>query len=102
MKLSVGTRLRSAVCETEVIVVRAPDDDVDLTCGGEPMIPVDGDRQGIHDRRPGNQGAAQLGKRYGGDEFGFEVLVTRGGAGPLALGGAPLPIRAPKVLPSSD
>lgn len=44
----------------------------------------------------------QLGKRYGDDEIGLELLVTRAGAGPLQLGGAPLQIRQPKPLPSSD
>ena len=34
MDLKPGTRLASAVCETEVVVVKAPAADVDLRCGG--------------------------------------------------------------------
>lgn len=42
MNVKPGMRLRSAVCETEVVVVRAGDADVDLRCGGHPMVPVPG------------------------------------------------------------
>ena len=35
--VTAGQRLHSAVCATEVIVVRAPDAPVDLSCGGHPM-----------------------------------------------------------------
>ena len=38
MQVKMGSRLRSAVCSTEVIVVRAPSSDVGLTCGGAPML----------------------------------------------------------------
>ena len=37
-QLKAGTRLRSAVCNTEVMVVLAPSGDVELTCGGTSMI----------------------------------------------------------------
>ena len=37
-QLKAGTRLRSAVCTTEVIVTAAPADDLDVRCGGAPMI----------------------------------------------------------------
>ena len=33
-QVKVGSRLKSAVCATEVMVVGAPDADVDITCGG--------------------------------------------------------------------
>ena len=32
-----GTRLKSAVCATEVMVVAAPKEPVELSCGGAPM-----------------------------------------------------------------
>jgi len=38
MELRVGMRCRSVVCETEVIVVRAPSEPVELWCGGHPMV----------------------------------------------------------------
>ena len=40
MKLKPGTRLRSQVDATEVIVVRSPADDIEVACGGQPMIDV--------------------------------------------------------------
>ena len=36
-EIAAGKRLRSQACGTEVIVVRAPDQPVELTCGGSPM-----------------------------------------------------------------
>ena len=36
MRLKPGTRLRSQVDATEVIVIRAPDGDVVVACGGHP------------------------------------------------------------------
>ena len=41
MELKPGVRLRSATDTTEVIVVRAPGEPVDLRCGGHPMAPAD-------------------------------------------------------------
>ena len=35
-----GARLRSVTCATEVVVVKGAGE-VDLRCGGEPMVPVD-------------------------------------------------------------
>ena len=40
MKLIAGTRLRSHVCSTEVIVVRGAEIDGELTCGGAPLVPI--------------------------------------------------------------
>ena len=39
-QLKAGTRLRSNVCATEVMVVMAPDGDAELSCGGAPMIGI--------------------------------------------------------------
>ena len=36
-EIAPGQRLRSQAHGTEVIVVRAPDQPVELTCGGSPM-----------------------------------------------------------------
>ena len=40
MKLKAGTRVKSAVCATEVMVIQAPDADLDLRCGGAPMLAI--------------------------------------------------------------
>ena len=45
---------------------------------------------------------ALIGKRYSDDEQGLELLVTRGGAGTLAIGETPLALKDAKPLPASD
>jgi hypothetical protein len=37
-RIKAGLRLRSAVCSTEVMVIQAPADDVDVRCGGAPLF----------------------------------------------------------------
>jgi hypothetical protein len=95
----VGERLSCVGCSTELIVVRAPAGEVDITCGGEPLA--------AHGAEPGTQDAATdggtlLGKRYADEDSGLELLCTKAGAGSLAVAGEPLRIRDPKSLPSSD
>ena len=38
MELPMGTRLKSTVDTTEVVVVKAPTSSVDVRCGGKPMV----------------------------------------------------------------
>jgi len=101
MELKPGTRLRSQVCSTEVIVVKAPDGDVDLACGGAAMIPLDAPvaAGSIADA---HRGGTLLGKRYADETTGIEVLCTKAGEGALSLGSTPLPVKDAKPLPSSD
>jgi hypothetical protein len=96
-----GMRLRSAVCDTEVVVVVAREPEVDLRCGGHPMAPVPGDGppSGLTIRE---STGTLLGKRYASDAAGIEVLCTKAGAGGLSLGDDPMPVKAAKPLPSSD
>jgi hypothetical protein len=49
MTLKPGTRLRSQVDPTEVIVVRPGSAEVEVACGGHPMIDV----QARHQQREG-------------------------------------------------
>ena len=37
MQIKAGTKLYSAVCNTQIMVLRVPADDLDVTCGGLPM-----------------------------------------------------------------
>jgi hypothetical protein len=97
--IEVGSRLRSVSCSTEVIVVRAPADPVELTCGGRPMA---ADVEFTGPAGEGADGGTLLGKRYVDDVTGLEVLCTKPGAGGLAVDGRPLAIKAPKALPASD
>ena len=101
MQLTPGTRLESATCDTQVVVVKAPADvDVDLRCGGAPMRDLDsGDARSAP---IGPEGPSLLGKRYADDDLGLELLCTRGGDGALAVGDAPLTVKGAKPLPSSD
>jgi hypothetical protein len=100
MELKPGARLRSAVCSTEVVVVRAAP--VELRCGGRPMVMAEGAGRGdtVRDEAPA-QGTL-LGKRYADPESGLEVLCTKAGTGLLTLGDAPLLVKDARPLPSSD
>ena len=97
-----GLRLRSVTCETEVVVVKTPGAEVDLRCGGAPMVPVgeDGDAAGPP-AAPFDAGTL-MGKRYVTEDESLELLCTKPGAGSLAAGDAPLAVKGAKPLPSSD
>jgi hypothetical protein len=96
-----GARLRSSVCETEVVVIRAPQDDLAVACGGKPMVAMDG---------PAAEGAPEegwdsgslLGKRYVSADDAIELLCTKAGSGSLGLGDTPFELKGAKPLPSSD
>ncbi len=94
-----GTRLQSQVCDTQVIVVRAANTLDDLRCGGAPMVAMDAQRSGELD--PAFADGSVMGKRYV-DEAGAEVLVTKAGAGTLAVGSTALSRKEAKPLPASD
>ena len=100
-KLKPGSRLRSAVCATEVMVVAAPDADVELTCGGAPLVDI-GEKPSGGSPAPDAAEGTQLGKRYVNEAGDLEVLCTKPGDGSLALGGSALTIKGAKPLPSSD
>jgi hypothetical protein len=102
MELKAGARLKSAADETQVVVVRAPAADVDLTCGGHPLVPLDADVGGDAGVEAGHDGPTQIGKRYADDAVGIELLCTKAGAGGLFVNGEPLRLKEAKPLPSSD
>ena len=96
-----GTRLRSQVCDTQVIVVKAADSLDDLRCGGHPMLALDAERPADLTPDPAFADGSAMGKRYV-DEGGAEVLVTKAGAGSLSVGTAALTLKEAKPLPASD
>lgn len=101
-QLTVGTRLRSAVCETEVMVVAAPEGDVELTCGGAAMIGIDEQPpEGASPSADATEGTL-MGKRYTNDAGDIEILCTKAGDGSLAVGDEALVQKDAKALPSSD
>jgi len=99
VKPTVGARLLSTACATEVIVVRPPSEDVALTCGGTPMAGADGAHGELSEPE---DGGTLVGKRYEHPASGLELLCTKGGAGRLRVDDVPLDVKAAKNLPSSD
>jgi hypothetical protein len=97
-----GARFRSAVCEAEVIVIKAPSGDADLRCGGVEMVPVGTTPPEGGTPKSGFDGGTQLGKRYTDEKGELELLCTKPGPCSLSLGDALLEIKAAKPLPSSD
>ena len=101
MQLKAGTKLASTVCETQVVVVRAPADEVELGCGGAPLVPADeGGANGTPD--PALAEGTLIGKRYADEEIGVELLCTKAGAGSLTCNGEVLAVKGAKPLPASD
>jgi hypothetical protein len=100
--LKAGTRLKSAVCSSELMVVVAPTGEANLTCGGTPVIELSADPpNGVSIDAEAKQGT-QMGKRYTNEAGDLEVLCTKPGEGGLAVDGVPLEIKGAKPLPSSD
>jgi hypothetical protein len=101
-QLKAGTRMRSAVCKTEVMVVAAPPEEVEVTCGGAPMIGIADDPPAGGTVSPDAAGGTALGKRYVTESGDLELLCTKPGEGSLAVGGVSLSLKEAKPLPSSD
>ncbi len=97
--LSAGKRLKSAVCSTEIMVIAAPDGDVEITCGGSPM--GDGTSNGGAVDPAHAEGTA-IGKRYVNADGSLEVLCVKAGEGSLAAGGDALTVKDAKKLPKTD
>ena len=101
-QLKVGSRLRSAVCTTEVIVIAAPSGDVDVRCGGTPMLAMGAAPDAAGSVAADAAGGTALGKRYVTTSGELELLCTKPGQGSLGLGSTLLVLKEAKPLPSSD
>jgi hypothetical protein len=96
--MKAGTKLKSTVCDTEVMVIRGGD--FVAECGGSPMA----------ETRPAERGTVnpvfaqgtKIGKRYVDAAGAFELLCIKAGKGSLTIGGAALQVKEAKPLPSSD
>ncbi len=103
INLTAGTRLRSAVCDMEGIVIRQPDSAGILTCGDVPMVdaknPASAPAERIEQAEPNR---ALIGKRYVDEQSGLEVLCSKQGLGGLGFDGRPLTLKQAKPLPASD
>lgn len=100
MELKPGLRLSGVADTTEVVVIRATGANLDLRCGGYPMVPTKSSCVATLDANW--SGGTVVGKRYANEEMGLEVLCTKAGDGSLAVGPDPLHMKEAKPLPSSD
>jgi hypothetical protein len=102
MELKPGSRWKSAVCDTELVVVRPPKTPVVLECGGHPVVAhSEAKPEGLILDEAHSAGSA-AGKRFADEETGLEVLCSKAGAGSLSVGGRPIAAKEAKKLPASD
>ncbi len=94
-----GTKLKSAVCDTEVMVIKGGGDTV-VACGGAPMADAKPAEPGTID--PAFAEGTKIGKRYVDDAGTVELLCVKPGKGSLSIDGVALQIKDAKPLPSSD
>jgi hypothetical protein len=106
--LKPGSRWRSAVCDTEVVVVRAPAGPVAFRIGGTGACPADAGQDRPRPARGGAQpdaalaGGTLLGKRYIDETSGLQVLCVKPGDGTITVDGREAAVMTPRQLPASD
>ncbi|HEY2809095.1 MAG TPA: hypothetical protein VGI91_09890 [Steroidobacteraceae bacterium] len=100
--LKPGLRLKSAVCSTEVMVIRSPGTEALISCGGVEMLAVTETAAAGGKPDPAHAQGSLIGKRYVDAAEALELLCTKGGEGSLSVDGAALSIKQAKALPSSD
>jgi hypothetical protein len=103
MELRPGSRWKSAVCDTEVVVVRSTGAAISLECGGQCMVPhAEPPRPAGAVPAEDRAGGTQAGKRFADEASGVELLCTKGGAGSLSIDGRAIGVKEAKKLPASD
>jgi hypothetical protein len=93
-----GMKLKSVVCDTEVMVIRGSG--IVVECGGAPMAA----------ERPAEKAAINpafargtlIGKRYVDAGNTVELLCVKAGQGSLSIAGTALQLKDAKPLPASD
>lgn len=96
--MKAGSKLKSAACDTEVMVIKGSDAVVE--CGGAPMAPErPATRAAIN---PAFAEGTKMGKRYVDAAASVELLCVKAGQGSLAIAGVALQPKDAKPLPSSD
>lgn len=101
MELRPGSRLKSTVCDTEVIAVKGSGDH-DITCGGAPMVDAGTAVDERGEPADGLDTGTAMGKRYVDEGDTVELLCTKPGAGTLGIGTTALTLKEAKPLPASD
>jgi hypothetical protein len=99
--IKVGARLKSNVCDTEVMVIACADTGVAITCGGAPVLDATTSKTGGAPD-PAHAAGTLLGKRYVNAAGKIELLCVKAGKGSLAVNGEALVLKDAKPLPSSD
>ena len=97
-----GTRLKSAVCNAEVMVIKAPPGEYELCCGGQELLDMTATRDPAAGPASGFDSGCLVGKRYVNAEETLELLCAKAGKGSLSLAGQVLNVKQAKALPSSD
>ena len=100
--LKAGTRFKSAVCDTQVMVVKAPAGEFALHCGGAEMLAGTATAPAGVALDPAHAADTLIGKRYVNADESVELLCTKGGKCALSLNGTAMEIKQAKQLPSSD
>jgi len=99
--IKVGARLKSNVCDTEVMVIACADTSVNISCGGSPVLDATATKTGGAPD-PAHAAGTLLGKRYVNAAGKIELLCVKAGKGSLAINGEALVLKDAKPLPSSD
>jgi hypothetical protein len=97
--MKAGTKLKSAVCDTEVMVIKATADSA-FACGGVPMVAERSGEAGPVD--PAFAAGTKVGKRYTDAAGTVELLCIKAGSGSLSQNGVALQLKDAKPLPASD
>ena len=102
MGLKAGSRWESAVCHTEVVVVRPSKQEGSLPCGGVPMVQNGAEQPAGATLVDAHSGGSGLAKSYTDIGQGLEVLCTKAGRGSLSFDDRLPELHEAKHLPSSD
>ena len=101
-QLKTGSRLFSAVCTAELMAVKVPSGDVDLTIGGVAPVSTAAERTSGGAPVDGHGGGVLMGKRYVDQDDTIELLCTKPGPGAPALNGTLLVLKEAKALSASE
>ena len=93
-----GTRLKSATCDTEVMVIRTAGGMIE--CGGAPM--AEAKPAELAPLNPDFAAGTLMGKRYVDADGQYELLCVKPGKGSLSVDGVALVTKDAKPLPASD
>lgn len=92
-----GTKLKSSVCDTEVMVIKAADGSIE--CGGAAMSD---EKKSEGEPAADHANGTLMGKRYVDADGKYELLCVKPGKGSLSVDGEPLVTKDAKPLPASD